>query len=67
MGQFSTVDSSGITDVQMPKVCTPLVEENGEHLLTLLFPKSSAASDEGHPYTIEVPGVEGQELEVIVP
>jgi hypothetical protein len=66
-GQFSTVDSSGITDVQTPTVCTPLVEEDGEHLLTLLFPKSSEASDEGRPYTIEVPGIEGQEIEVVVP
>ncbi len=66
-GQFTTVDSSGIADVKKQTVCTPLVDEDGEHLLTLLFPKSSLASDEGHPYTIEVPGVEGQEIEVIVP
>jgi hypothetical protein len=66
-GHFTTVDSQGIEDVAEPKVCTPLVEEDGEHLLTVLFPKSSAASDEGHPYTIEVPGVEGAEIEVIVP
>jgi hypothetical protein len=66
-GQFTTVDSSGIADVKKHTVCTPLVDEDGEHLLTLLFPKSSLASDEGHPYTIEVPGVEGQEIEVIVP
>jgi hypothetical protein len=65
MGQFSTTDSSGVTDVQTPVMCTPLVESDGEHLLTLVFPKSSVASEK--PYTIEVPGVEGSEIEVIVP
>ena len=64
-GEFTTVDSSGIADVTTTTVCTPLVDQDGEHLLTLLFPKSSKASTQ--PYTIEVPGVEGQEIEVIVP
>jgi hypothetical protein len=63
LGQFPRQDDPETFDQFV--VCTPLIEPEGEGFLTLRFPKTSAQS--GTPYAIQVPGVEGQEIEVLVP
>ena len=45
--------------------CTALVEEGGSQLLTFSIPTPSAAREE--PYRFVVPGVDGAEVEVVVP
>jgi hypothetical protein len=51
---------------EMPvQYCTALVEDGGEQLLTFTIPLPSNAVEGG--YNFFVPGVEGAELEVIVP
>jgi len=47
------------------EACTSKVEKDGQQAVTLTVPKPSIASDE--PYKITVPGVEGTEIEVVVP
>ena len=44
--------------------CTQLIPQGSEQLLTLKVPKPSVA---GKPYTLTVPGLTGQSIEVIVP
>jgi hypothetical protein len=63
LGQFPRQDDP--ETLEQFVVCTPLIEPDGEGFLTLRFPKTSAQS--GTPYAIHVPGVEGQEIEVLVP
>ena len=64
MGSFTTTEN-GTAVTTKPLVCTQLVDHDGEQMLTVVFPKTSTASDE--PFIIEVPGVEGQQIEVVVP
>jgi hypothetical protein len=53
-------------EYEAPKViCTSLVEEGGEAMLTLKFPKPSDYS--ATPYRIFVPGNDGAEIDVVVP
>jgi hypothetical protein len=47
------------------QVCTPLVDEGGSQFLTFTISTSSSLAD--HPYRLFVPGVDGAELEVLVP
>jgi hypothetical protein len=55
-----------IPDTEEPaQHCTQLVEEGGSQLLTFSIPTSSTYADS--PYRLFVPGVEGAEVEVIVP
>jgi hypothetical protein len=69
LGQFpaepqdDTLD--GIEYEAVTLVCTPLVEEGGEAMLTLKFPKPSDYSNA--PYRIIVPGEESTEIDVVVP
>jgi hypothetical protein len=63
-GAFTTT-ANGITSTAKPVVCTQLVEDGGEQMLTVKFDKPSFASEE--TYVIEVPGVEGQQIEIVVP
>lgn len=44
--------------------CTQLIPQDAEQLLTLTIPKPAMA---GTPYTLTVPGLAGQSIEVIVP
>jgi hypothetical protein len=62
LGSFENVETDSIDE---HVVCTGLIDEDSEGFLTLRIPKSSAQSLE--PYRIEVPGVEGAEIEVVVP
>ena len=45
--------------------CTQLAEEGGSQLMTFSIPTPSSVADS--PYSFFVPGVEGAELEVVVP
>ena len=45
-------------------LCTQLIPQGAEQLLTLTIPKPAMA---GKPYTLTVPGLAGQSIEVIVP
>jgi hypothetical protein len=63
-GKFSSTQN-GATIVETPKKCTGLVDPGQEALLTFKLPKTSAGSQE--PYSIVVPGVEGQKIDIFVP
>jgi len=64
----TVIEDANGTEIHIPqRVCTTLVEEDGQAILTVNFPKSSAATDEGDPYTLTVPGLDDQVIEVIVP
>jgi hypothetical protein len=70
MGAFEA-DINGTPVVQKPVTCTALVERDGRQFIELTFPKSSPPPD-GHgpslePYSLEVPGVEGASIAVVVP
>ena len=55
-----------IPDTEVPaQLCTQLVEEGGSQLLTFSIPTSSAVAEP--PYRFVVPGVDGAEVEVLVP
>jgi len=47
--------------------CTTLIRKDGEQMLTVVFPKSSAAVTDGKEYTLSVPGLDGQAITVDVP
>lgn len=64
MGAFTTAQD-GIEVTTKPVVCTQLVGEDAVQMLTVRFDKSSAGTEE--PYAIEVPGLEGQRIEIVVP
>lgn len=55
----------GITNEKDLEACTSLVDMGGEQMVVVAIPKPSFASAE--PYTITVPGLEGQVIEVQVP
>jgi hypothetical protein len=44
--------------------CTQLISEGAEQWLTLTINKPSVS---GEPYTLSVPGLEGQSIVVVVP
>jgi hypothetical protein len=48
-------------------MCTSLVEEGGEAMLTLKFPKSNVDNNDPDGYRIEVPGVEAEPIMISVP
>jgi hypothetical protein len=55
-----------IPDTEVPaQLCTQLTEEGGSQLLTFSIPTSSSYADS--PYRLFVPGVDGAEVEVLVP
>jgi len=64
LGTFETVQN-GTPVTQTPITCTPLVEQDGEALLTLTLPKSSMASST--PFTFTVPGFPETSIEIVVP
>jgi hypothetical protein len=47
--------------------CTNAIESGAVQMLTFSIPRPSAAAPEGRGYTMNVPGVEGAEIEVVVP
>ncbi|MEO5901101.1 MAG: hypothetical protein ABIR68_13395, partial [Ilumatobacteraceae bacterium] len=47
--------------------CTTLIRKDGQQMLTVVFPKSSAAVTDGKQYTLSVPGLDGQAITVDVP
>jgi hypothetical protein len=56
------------TEVKVDRLtCTTLIRKDGEAMLTVNFPKSSAAAAPDAPYTLTVPGLEGQQITVVVP
>lgn len=55
----------GVTNETALEACTSLVDKGGEQMVSVRFPKPSFAATE--PYTITVPGLEGQAIEVQVP
>ena len=55
----------GVTNEKVLEACTSLVEKGGEQMVSVKFPKPSFAAAE--PYSITVPGLEGQAVEVQVP
>jgi hypothetical protein len=64
-GEFEQ-DVNGTTVKERPKVCTTLVKEGGSQFLSFLLPKPSIATP-NLPYSFEVPGVDGAEIEIKVP
>jgi hypothetical protein len=48
-------------------MCTSLVEEGGEAILTVKFPKSNVNNNDPEGYRIEVPGVEAEPIAISVP
>lgn len=69
-GSFPTGDKlDDGTPVLSPEgvACTSLVEEGGEALLTLKFPKSSVDNQAEQPYRIVVPGVDAEPIVISVP
>ncbi|MFT3851726.1 MAG: hypothetical protein QM733_03135 [Ilumatobacteraceae bacterium] len=67
---FGGTEVTEVNDVELKTdrlTCTTLVKQDGEAMLTVVFPKTSAAAQEGAPYTLTVPGVEGQQITVVVP
>jgi hypothetical protein len=64
MGVFTT-EENGVEIVDTPMTCTSLLDEGGEATLTFKMPKPTSFSEE--PYTIVVPGLEGQQIEIYVP
>ena len=68
-GEYRLVASLGskmvTTDVKEDVVqCTQLIPQGSEQMLTLNIPKPAEA---GKPFTLTVPGLTGQSIEVIVP
>ena len=64
MGEFET-DVNGTKVKIRPKICTTLVREDGSAFLSFVLPKPSIASSQ--PYSFEVPGVPGAEIDIQVP
>ena len=66
LGAFATSTLvNGKPTVEKQVTCTALVQPDGRQLLTLVFPKSSAASQE--PYTLTIPGAAGAAVTVNIP
>ena len=66
LGTTTIVYEETEEEVEVPNlICTPLVEEGGAHILTVTVGIPSFAFDDG--YSMSVPGVDGPEIEVIVP
>ena len=68
LGTRPEVDAEGeiVPDTEVPdQLCTTLVEDGGSQLLTFSIPTSSRLADS--PYRFVVPGVDGAEVEVLVP
>lgn len=65
LGEEEVTTEDGATGVVEHLVCTTLVEENGQQLMTLTIGVPSAAQEGG--YRFFVPGVESAELELVVP
>lgn len=69
LGTTAAVDEEGNEiegeEEQPVQLCTALVEEDGMQLLTFRPARRSSASDS--PYRFTVPGVDGQEVELVVP
>ncbi|MEN9645967.1 MAG: hypothetical protein RL238_2636 [Actinomycetota bacterium] len=62
LGTFPAADGSAGSEIAD---CTTAVEEGGEAFLTFRLDKSQDASST--PYRLTVPGVEGQEIKLLVP
>ena len=55
-----------VADEEEPnQICTALADEDGSQFLTFTIPRSSSLADEA--YRFFVPGVDGAEMEVLVP
>ena len=62
----TTETGDTVPDETVPiQQCTQLAEEGGTQLMTFSIPVPSWAAEE--PYSFTVPGVDGAEVEVIVP
>lgn len=62
------VETVNETEIKTERLsCTTLIRKDGQQMLTVVFPKSSAAVTGDEPYNLSVPGVEGAEVTVIVP
>jgi hypothetical protein len=60
-----TVDETTVKTDRL--TCTTLIRKDGEQMLSLVFPKSSAAVTDGKQYSLSVPGLTGQQITVVVP
>ncbi len=55
------------TEVRTDRLeCTTLIHQDGQTMFTVNFPKPSAAAEAGKPYSLTVPGLDGQKIEVVV-
>jgi hypothetical protein len=62
------VETIGTTVIKSDRLsCTTLIRKDGEQMLTVVFPKSSAAVTDDKQYTLSVPGLDGQQITVQVP
>ena len=68
MGTFDTATIvNGKPTTSTTITCTPLANQGGRQLLTLIYPKSSRALKPGDAYTLSVPGNESAVITVVVP
>ena len=64
LGLTEVTTEEGATGLVANQVCTTLVEEDGEQILTITVSVPSAAQEDG--YRLFVPGVDGAEVELVV-
>lgn len=65
LGEIEVETEEGATGLVPNQVCTTLVEEDGQNLMTLTVVTPSASSDDG--YRFFVPGVDSAVLGLVVP
>lgn len=64
VARYLVAGSAGLAE---EVVCTNAIDDGKVQLLTLIIPKPSAAAPEGREFKLEVPGIEGAEIEIEVP
>jgi hypothetical protein len=65
MAAASAADAPNEKHDDRNETCTQLIPEGAEQALTITYNKPSIAQEQ--PFTLSVPGIEGQAIEVIVP
>jgi hypothetical protein len=67
---FAGTDVETVNDTTIKRdrlTCTTLIREDGEQMLTVVFPKSSAAVTDNKQFSLSVPGLDGAQITVVVP
>jgi hypothetical protein len=62
---ITTVNGTQIKTAR--RSCTTLIRKDGEEMFHVVFPKTSFAITDGVPYSLTVPGLQGQQITVVVP